>query len=427
LKAVDPYRCVRSQLRISGNQLIIKDLAVSLPQFKRIMLLAIGKASVPMLRATLKTLRGSDVYGALIAPKGRVRLPPHERVEVFHAGHPVPDRQGWAAAQHVTSAVSRMQKDELLICLISGGASAMLADPAEGISLADIRILTNQLVKSGATIHNINTVRRHTSKLKGGRLVEFCGASKILSLIISDVPGNPLHDIASGLTAEDPTTFKDAIEILRAHNLWDTIPSSIRKHLSKGALGELPETPKQGNSSFENVHNMIMADNGTACIAAQQFLARKLPCRVLSSSLEMDTRSMGRFLAALANERKEHNERVRSSGAIVVGGETTVGVKGRGIGGRNQETALWAINYLPELEGVAIATFGTDGIDGNSPAAGALIDGNTKNRAILKKIDPDRFLESNDSYRFFRRLRDNILTGPTGTNVGDLNIIITLD
>lgn len=427
MKAIDPAHCVRSNLRVRGSQLIIKDHAVSLPQFKRIVVLAVGKGSVPMLKAALHSLRGLDVYGVLIAPKGRHALLPHGNIEVFYAGHPVPDRQGWVAAQHVSRALSMMRKDELLICLISGGASALLADPAEGISLADIKSLTNQLVKSGATIHEINTIRRHTSKLKGGRLVKLCSAAEILSLIISDVPGNTLHDIASGPTAEDPTNYRDAIEILQTHNLWERIADSVREHLSKGALGNLPDTPKLGDGSFEKVHNLIVADNETACNAAQRCLNRKLPCRIVSSSLEMDARSMGQFLTTIVSERKEYSGHVRAPGAIVVGGEATVRVKGRGIGGRNQEAALWALRDFPELDGIAIATFGTDGIDGNSPAAGALIDGVSKRRAILRKIDIDQFLERNDSYRFFRHLRDNILTGRTETNVGDLNVIITRD
>lgn len=232
---------------------------------------------------------------------------------------------------------------------------------------------------------------------------------------------------SSGVTAEDPTTYNDAIEVLHTHNLWHTIPNTIRTHLNKGARGDLPETPKPGNRAFQKAHNLIIADNRTACIAAQRSLAAKLPCNILSSSLEMDAKSMGRLVASLATECKRHNEPVQSPGAIVLGGETTVEVKGRGIGGRNQETALWAIKNLAELEGMAIATFGTDGIDGNSQAAGALIDSESGRRAILKKMDPDEFLEHNDSYRFFRRLGDNIFTAPTATNVGDLNVIVTQD
>jgi glycerate 2-kinase len=419
---------VRAQVNVRNKQLFANGFAISLSRFKRIMLLAVGKASAPMLVAVSDILTGFDVYGVLVAPRNEAVGVADERIEVFRSDHPVPDRQGMIAAQHVIDALSRMRREELLICLISGGASAMLPAPPDGISLADLRKLTTQLIMSKATIHEINTVRRHVSKLNGGRLVKLCRASKILSLIISDVPGDPLPDIASGLTVEDPSSYEDAVEVLKSHYLWASIPKSARDHLSRGVRHRIPDTPKPGDPAFLRVHNLIIAGNRTACIAARRSLtAKKVTSVILSSSAEMDAQDMGRFLASLATEHERSNGSVPKAEAFIMGGETTVEVKGRGMGGRNQETALWAVDKIAGLEGVAIAALGTDGIDGSSTAAGALTDGDSARRASEKRMDPPKFLSRNDSYDFFRRLGDNIITGPTGTNVGDLYLMVAYE
>jgi glycerate 2-kinase len=419
---------VRAQVNVRNKQLFANGFAISLSRFKRIMLLAVGKASAPMLVAVSDILTGFDVYGVLVAPRNEAVGVADERIEVFRSDHPVPDRQGMIAAQHVIDALSRMRREELLICLISGGASAMLPAPPDGISLADLRKLTTQLIMSKATIHEINTVRRHVSKLNGGRLVKLCRASKILSLIISDVPGDPLPDIASGLTVEDPSSYEDAVEVLKSHYLWASIPKSARDHLSRGVRHRIPDSPKPGDQAFLRVHNLIIAGNRTACIAARRSLtAKKVTSVILSSSAEMDAQDMGRFLASLATEHERSNGSVPKAEAFIMGGETTVEVKGRGMGGRNQETALWAVDKIAGLEGVAIAALGTDGIDGSSTAAGALTDGDSARRASEKRMDPPKFLSRNDSYDFFRRLGDNIITGPTGTNVGDLYLMVAYE
>lgn len=377
-----------------------------------------------MMRAALDILRDFAVYGILVAPKGERRGTFNNRIEVFHAGHPLPDRDGLTASQAVTRAVRKMQEDELLLCMISGGASAMLPSPAAGIPLQDKKRVTEELVKSRATIHEINTVRRHLSNLKGGRLVEQCRASTILSLIISDVPGNHLPDIASGPTTEDPTTYQDAIAVLKGHGLWNEIPQRVKNHLKRGLRGGISETPKPGSPGFRRVHNLIIADNRTACTAAKQALkANGVTATMLTCAAEMEARSMGKLLASIAIEYKRHP--TPNSRAIVIGGETTVEVKGKGIGGRNQETVLSAVDNLANLAGTVIAALGTDGIDGNSNAAGALVDGKSALRAKRIGINPKEFLARNDSYRFFRKLKDNIITGPTGTNVGDIYLMIS--
>lgn len=381
-----------------------------------------------MMRAAIHTLRGFPIQGILVVPADQVVRSFDNRVQVLRAGHPIPDRNGLEAAHSVAAAVCNMKEYECLVCLVSGGASAMLPSPPADVTLQDERRLTEQLVKSGATIHEINTVRRHLSTLKGGRLVEQCPASIILSLILSDVPGNNLPDIGSGPTVEDPTTYQDSVEVLKHRDLWNDTPQQIRNHLIKGSRGHIPDTPKPGASSFRRVRNLIIADNRTACMAARKFLnANRIQAAVLTSSAEMETSRMGKLLASLGNGWKRHRETYRRSRAAIMGGETTVRVKAKGTGGRNQETVLWGLEGIANLDGVVIAALGTDGTDGNSKAAGALADGKSIERAKTKRLDPNDFLARNDSYRFFRELGDNLVTGATGTNVGDIYLRVSME
>jgi glycerate-2-kinase len=263
------------------------------------------------------------------------------------------------------------------------------------------------------------------SELKGGRLVERCTAGTIASLIISDVSGNVLSDIASGLTAPDPTTFRDAINVLKEFKLWNSAPQRVRNHLQQGLTGNIHETPKPGNRFFRKVHNFVVADNRTACEAARRVLQEKhIPTTIMTSSLDMEARSLGKLLASVARDSEQFGDPLKSPSAVIFGGETTVEVKGLGKGGRNQEIALATVERIEGLNGVAIAALGTDGVDGNSPAAGAIVDSHSIIRARRLRLRVRDFAERNDSYNFFRKLNDNIVTGPTGTNVGDLYLLI---
>jgi glycerate 2-kinase len=425
LKAVNPSQCLESSIRVLNQRLIGRDVLIPLARYRRIVLLAVGKAAVPMMNSALKLLRGFEVFGILVMPKGEKFASSGAQVEVFRAGHPLPDREGLRGARCVMSILGGMHEDELLLCLISGGASAMLPAPAKGISLGDMRKVTELLVKSKASIHEINAVRRHVSELKGGRLVKICRASKIISLTISDVPDNRLPDIASGLTVEDPTSYQDAVEVLRKYDIWQALPMSVAGHLTRGLRGQIPDTPKPGDPAFTRVHNIIIAENRTACLAAMYALKRhRISAKILSSSIEMEARSMGKLLASFAVESERFDQPLKGNEAIILGGETTVEIKGSGLGGRNQETALSAVSAIAGLNGTVIATMGTDGIDGNSPAAGAIIDGNSMRRAAQKGMTPDAYLVRNDSYHYFRRLQDSIVTGKTATNVGDISILL---
>lgn len=419
LNAVEPRKCLHRWLSVEKNKLHIGSFNSSI-ECRRIIILAVGKASVPMLKTTLDSLGKYEVSPILVTPKGSSTEGLRNRsITIFQAGHPIPNRESVKAGRFVGSTIQRMKKDDLLLCLISGGASALLVAPPKDITLKAKLQLTSLLIKSNATIHEINTVRRHLSELKGGRLVEKCPAT-IVALIMSDVVGNFFHDIGSGLTAPDPTTYTDALGVLERHNLTRRVSKTIMQHLEKGAKKRLAETVKPQDERMKRIHNFIIADNRTACEAAARTISKRLPCRILTSSAEMDARCMGKLLGTLATDRKL----IRKSRSIVIGGETTVSVSGIGVGGRNQEVTLSALDQISGRNGTVVAAIGTDGIDGNSPAAGAIIDGYSKQRCIRLRIDPDFYLKRNDSYHFFRRLHDNIVTGRTGTNVGDLYLLI---
>jgi len=390
----------------------------------RIRVLAVGKASVPMLNGAMRTLGKCVASGILVAPRSE-RAPSSDKILTFRTGHPIPDKEGVKAARHVIEMITQMRANEMLLCLISGGASAMLPAPVGDVPLAEKQVVTQSLIRSRASIHEINTVRRHLSELKGARLAEKCLAGQIVSLIISDVPGNSLPDIGSGLTAPDPTTFRDAIDILEQFDLWNSAPSSVKNHLRGGLLGRFPDTPKPGDEIFRKVHNVIIADNNVACEAIRSTLTgRHVVTSILTSSVNCEARSLGRILASIARDSAVFGRPLRRGHALVIGGETTVEVRGAGKGGRNQELALSAMGEIACLNGVAIATLGTDGIDGNSPAAGAIVDGRSKKRATQQKLPIQQCIAKNDSYTLFRKLHDNIITGPTGTNVSDLYLLV---
>lgn len=376
-----------------------------------------------MADAALRILADYSIRGIAVVPRDQRTTQVDERLQVFLTGHPIPDREGLKASRQVIREITSMRSDELLLCLISGGASALLPSPPDGIRLVDKGRVVQHLMKSGASIHEINTVRRHISNLKGGKLVELCPASRIVSLLISDVPGNRLHDIGSGLTVEDPTTFRDAVAVLKRHDIWQNTPAQIRNRLINGMNGKIPETPKPLQSSFRRVHNVVIADNRTACNAIYDTLeSAGIKSKILSTSVGIEAGRLGRILAAKANAMR----RTPGGKASIVGGETTVRVMGSGKGGRNQEVALSAASAIAGAGGIAITTLGTDGVDGNSNAAGAIIDGNTLFRAKMRRLDPDNFSRRNDSHTFFRKLGDALFTGPTGTNVGDVSLALSI-
>jgi glycerate-2-kinase len=319
------------------------------------------------------------------------------------------------------------EKEDLIICLISGGGSSLMPLPRGDVSITDKKEITNALLKCGATINEINTVRKHISDFKGGWLAKKSYPATILNLILSDVVGDPLDFIASGPTVPDSTTFGDAINVLKKHSLWDKTPTSIRKVLAEGQKGLIPETPKADDEAFKKVVNVVVGNNRSASLAACECLKSEgLNTLLLTATMEGEAKQVGLVLASIAREASVSRNPVSRPAGIVAGGETTVIVTGKGLGGRNQEIALAASQKLENIDGAVVASISTDGIDGPTDAAGALVDGRTLAKAIKNGLAPEEYLANNDSYQFFSKLGDLVFTGPTGTNVNDVSIIVVL-
>ncbi len=426
LQAVDAEAIIKSKVKINGDSLTIENLSFDLSKFKNIYVVGGGKASGCMAQALEEVLGNRISEGAINVP---YTCPQYRtaKIKVQRASHPIPDAAGVKGAKVMLDLADRAEKDDLVICLISGGGSSLMPQPSEGISLADKKKVTDELLKSGATITEINTVRKHISGFKGGWLAKKAYPAMVVNLILSDVVGDPLDSIASGPTVPDPTTFHDAVEILKHHRLWNRIPASVKKLLLNGEKGLVPETPKPGDRTFEKVHNIIIGNNFTASSAAYSSVRDAgLDPLLLTSCLEGQARDIGTMLASVARELMASGKPIPRPACIVAGGETTVNVVGKGKGGRNQEIALSAALKIGGLDGVVIASISTDGIDGPTDAAGAIGDGKTLLRAHELGLNPRKHLAENDSYPFFAKLGDLVLTGPTGTNVCDVSVLVAL-
>ncbi len=425
LSAQDPRIAVGDHLNRVRSKLVVDNLTLNLDEFKRIFVVGGGKASGAMAEA-LENIVGDKLSKGFInvlrGTKSRFKT---SKIYLNEANHPIPDEQGVRGAKKIIQLADEAKENDLVICLISGGGSALMPLPAAGVTLQDKQRLTNALLRSGATINEINSVRKHISGLKGGQLARSAYPAHLISLILSDVVGDPLDIIASGPTAPDISTFEEAISILKKYDLWkNSIPLAIKDRLEAGFRGEIPETPKPKDEVFEKTHNFIVGGNRAAAIVACQE-ARRLGFNslLLSSMIEGEAKHVGTVYAGVLKEILQSNNPVQKPAVVVAGGETTVTVTGLGKGGRNQELVLSSSLKISGLKGVAIASIGTDGIDGPTDAAGAIADGETLVRAHENKLDPRKFLKNNDSYRFFERLGDLIFTGPTGTNVNDLTVI----
>ena len=346
---------------------------------------------------------------------------PLSRIEVVEAGHPIPDRSGLAAGQRVLELIKKAGERDLVIVLLSGGASALLPAPVEGVSLTDKQVVTTLLLRSGATIQEINAVRKHLSHLKGGNMATAAAPATVLALVLSDVVGNDLAGIGSGPTVPDPTTFHDAMSILHHYDLWDKIPQAIKDHLVQGSRSGSSETPKPNHPAFAKVNNVIIGDVRVSLDAAAA-QARRLGYHpvILSSSLTGEAREAAKVFGAIIREIVAADRPVKRPAALLAGGETTVTVRGTGVGGRCQEFTLALALEIAGLKKVTVFACGTDGSDGSTDAAGAVADGATLERAQALGMQPQRFLDQNDSYTFFHSLAQTLQTGPTRTNVTDL-------
>ena len=407
LKAVDPYLVVKEGVQ---NH-ILNSKTFDLTDFHNIYLIAFGKASIGMAKAicdTISIARGVVITNSLSNGINQ------NNITTIIGGHPIPNNQSILGAKEAQSIVNSCTPQDLLIVLISGGGSSLLCNPR--VPLEDMQLTTSLLLKSGATINEINTIRKHLSYVKGGQLISDIPC-QVITFIISDIVGDPIDFIASGPTAPDSTTFVDAKEILEKYNLWDKIPVTVRRTIENGIAGRIPETPKRDNEIFEHVKNIIIANNEKACISAALY-ARKIgyESSIITTKLTGEAKEAG---VSLIKKIPLVLDRV-----FIAGGETTVTVKGKGKGGRNQEMVLGCIELLEDTP-LVFTSFATDGIDGYSDAAGAIADGYTKLKADRNNLNPKYYLDDNNSYVFFKNLGDLLLTGPTGTNVMDIQVILT--
>jgi hydroxypyruvate reductase len=384
--------------------------------------LGAGKAGAAMSRAAEEAMGDRITGGLVIVKDGHGVGAQLRHIELVEASHPVPDARGVEATARLLQIAERAGERDLVLCLISGGGSALLTSPAEGVSLEDVQSITQMLLKSGATINELNAVRKHLSRVSGGLLARAAAPAQVLSLILSDVTGSPLDVIASGPTAPDPTTYADALGVLERYDLVGRAPSAVVDRLRTGASGELPDTPKEGDPLFRRVSNVVVASNVIAVEAAASRAAELgLNAQVISTYVEGEAREVGVVLAGLAKEIATHSRPVSRPACLLFGGETTVTVRGDGVGGRNTELALGAALSLkgwgPDL---VVASLATDGGDGSSPSAGAIADGTTIDRGKSLGLEAHEALANNDSYSYWRQLGDAIMTGPTGTNVNDV-------
>ncbi|MEM4913103.1 MAG: glycerate kinase [Desulfurococcaceae archaeon] len=416
LQVADPYKAVASSIELNGRTLIVKDGRVELG--KRVHVVGFGKASVKMAEAVYSILGELISGGVVIHPGEPGRVGP---IEVLKGDHPFPGHNTLKSSVKLLEYLKTISEDDTLIVLISGGGSALFEIPEEGVSLEDISIVSRELMKKGATIHELNTVRKRLSRVKGGKLLKHVKASKIVSLIVSDVVGDDLSIIASGPTAPDPTSFEDAYRVLARKGLLEVIPASIKELFEKGLKGLIEDTLKPDHPAFKKVENYLVLSNQIVlqklCEALENMGYRTL---LLTSMLEGEAREVGKVLASIIKNILIYGTPIGRPAAILAGGETVVTVKGKGVGGRNQELCLSLSISLRGVLGVTAACLATDGIDGVSPAAGAIVDGDTVDEALRKGLDPWESLDNNDSYGFFSRINRAIITEYTGTNVNDI-------
>ncbi|HMK60853.1 MAG TPA: glycerate kinase [Dissulfurispiraceae bacterium] len=415
--SVDPYRLVAAHSKEINE-------AFARAKFRRMIVAGFGKASCPMACAMEDALFNVDYKGVAITKYGHCDGYDLKKISMHEAGHPLPDMAGLNGTKELINSLRNADEQSLVVCLISGGGSALLVCPYEGVSLADKQYMTDLLLKAGADIYDLNTVRKHISMVKGGRLASIAYPAEIKSLIISDVIGDDLGVIASGPTSPDRTTFSNALDIIAKHDLLDKSPASVIALLGKGADGDIPETPKEGSRFFERVSNLIIGNNIKALKAARDAAeALGLEAQIISSELKGEARSAAKWLAQKAITCR-HVEKSKKSVCLISGGETTVAVKGNGLGGRNTEFALAFALEIDGVDGITLLSAGTDGTDGATDAAGAVVDASTVSKARACGIDALAYLSNNDSYNFFQKAGGLFITGPTGTNVADIQIAI---
>jgi len=417
VQAVEPAAAVQQYCRREDNQLFVHDRAYDLTEFEHIYLIGAGKAGGPMAKA-MEEILGDRITDGLINVKyGHVAE--LSRVKLIEAGHPVPDEAGLEGASAILNLGSKAGERDMVICLISGGGSALLPLPAEGLSLQEKQETTKALLAE------VNAVRKHISMVKGGGLARAVYPGTLVSLMLSDVVGDDLDVIASGPTVADSSTFQECMKILEKYDIRETVPEAVLSHIQKGTEGKIPETPKPADPVFTRTQSVIVGSN-LACVVAAEAKARGLGYNtlILSTMIEGETREVALVHAGIAKEILRSGHPLSPPACVLSGGETTVTITGQGLGGRNQEFVLASAMGLNSQEGIVVLSAGTDGTDGPTDAAGAVADSQTIRRAEALDLNPADFLRNNDAYHFFEKLGDLIITGPTNTNVMDLRILL---
>ncbi len=428
IAAVNPMTAVEAHVKRRNDTLqllsrgrIFKEYHLS--NYNRVIVVGAGKATAPMARA-VEDLLGDRIDAGLICVKYGY-TDTLKKIGIIEAAHPVPDASGVAGAEKIVELLNNAAEDDLVISLISGGGSALLPLPADTITLEEKRETTSLLLKCGAGIHEVNTVRKHLSRVKGGNMAKAAGRATVINLMISDVVGDNMDVIASGPFVPDRSTFRDAMDILEKYGLATSVPASVSDRIRSGSRGEIEENPGMDNPIFNRVMNLIVASNIIALQAAKaEAVARGYNGIILSSMIEGDTREAAFWHARVAREVAASSNPVPAPACIVSGGETTVVVTGDGLGGRNMEFAMHAALFIEGLENVTIASIGTDGSDGPTDAAGAVVDGFTLGKSLEQGLDIHGYIKSNDSYHFHDKMGNLIITGPTNTNTMDVRILL---
>lgn len=421
--AADPYERVRETVIRREDAVEIAGVRYPRKQFTRVVVVGAGKASARMGEALEQTL-GDLINAGWINTKDGHTVP-LGRITVHEAGHPVPDQRGVDGAREIIGLLQSADEHTLVICLLSGGGSALLPAPADGITLEQKQGVTRLLMNAGADINELNAVRKHLSSLKGGGMARLAAPARLHALILSDVIGDRLDTIASGPTVADTTAFGDCIDILERYRLLDSAPGAVAERLRNGAAGNVPETVKPGDACLDTVTATIIGSSRMAVDAARR-QAQECGYRtmVLTTTLDGEARYAGTMLASVASEIRCAGDPVKPPACLITGGETTVTVRGNGLGGRNQEMALAAATKIDGMEDVVFLSGGTDGTDGPTDAAGGIVDGCTAELGRKKRLGIESYLAGNDSYHYLEQVGGLIKTGPTGTNVMDIQIVL---
>jgi len=438
LNAVKPKNLITNSVKIQDGKLIIKEDVFNLNEYNKILVIGAGKASAEMaytLEEIMKNL-SIEYEGIINIPEG-LEIKESEKtkkIELNYATHPIPNENGVNGTKKMLEFVKKSSKKDLIICLISGGGSALLPLPKAGISLRDLQEMNSLLLASGASIHEINAVRKHLSDFKGGNLAKTLfnsSGATLISLIISDVVGNNLDSIASGPTVPDRTTFKDAIDILKKYNIHSKVPKSVINSLEQGIKNENLENPKSNDVCFRNVHNYLIGSVKSAVQEIITYLKHDFITNYFSDNIIGEASDFGRNLYSIISEQMNENdfENLQKSIALIGSGELTVTIKGAGIGGRNQEMLLSFLDFVNSKDfedNFLVIGANLDGIEGNSKAMGAVVDNFTLKQIATRKLNTKEYLDNNDSNSFFKIINSEIITGPTGCNVNDLILILIL-